>query len=289
MKIADQCIICNQKKITLSKAIVVPFIAERVFNRKAFRTYLISCENCGFQFYAVRLDDAELVRLYDGYRDDQYIRQRNRHEPWYTHKLNDRLFAKPATLNIRSKAIVDLVEHYEPGISNHFKKVVDYGGDKGQLLDGILDHAEKYVYEISNVDLLPGISKAVHPSPITFDFIICSNVFEHVSYPEELLKKMSQMAHQDTVVYLEIPNEQPFGAYTLAKRIVQQTLLLLLRPRQFMDTFGPGMLTHMHEHVNYFSEQSLHILLENIGFKDIDISVQTINQAKFFCCFAKKK
>jgi hypothetical protein len=288
MKTEDQCIICKENLIFKRKAIVVPFLAERIFLRKAFRTHLIRCKNCGFQFYALRPDEDEMIRLYENYRSESYIKQRFKHEPWYTKKLNDSLFYKSSTLLNRRNSLIEQCEIYSPGMTQSLKTILDYGGDNGQLIVGICNHAKKYVYEISNVELLPGIEKATYPSPITFDFIICSNVLEHVSYPEKTLDRITSMAHDKTIIYLEVPFEQPYSAATLAKRITQQIILLFLRPKQFINTFGQGMLTHMHEHLNYFTEKSLHLLLQNAGYEKITVKVETINNAKYFCCFAIK-
>lgn len=288
MKIANQCVICENDNFISRNAIVVPFLADRIFKRNSFITSLIHCKNCDFQFYAIRLEDKELVLLYDNYRDDRYIEQRNKYEPWYTHRLNNRLFSNPTLMKNRRDSVIEQANSYDSDSFQKINTVLDFGGDKGQLLDGIFNKCEKYVFEISNVDLLPGIKKAVYPSPITFDFIICANVFEHVSYPVETLKIISEMAHDNTILYLEVPYEKPYSSITLIKRIIQQLMLLFFRPRVFISTFGRGMLTHMHEHVNYFSRKSLSILLENAGYKNISINVRTIYNAKFFCCLAKK-
>ncbi|MFZ4413446.1 MAG: class I SAM-dependent methyltransferase [Bacteroidales bacterium] len=288
MKIANECIICKEKLISKKKAIVVPFLAERIFHTKAFSTNLIRCKNCGFQFYSLRPDEDEMIRLYNDYRGESYIKQRFKYEPWYTKRLNDSLFFKSSTLIKRRNSLIEQLEIYKPGISQSLTTVLDYGGDKGQLIEGIFNHAKKFVYEISNVELLPGIEKATYPSSMTFDFIICSNVLEHVSYPTDILDKITRMAHDNTVIYLEVPYEQPYSADTLVKRIIQQTVLLFLRPRQFFITFGRGMFTHMHEHLNYFSEKSLQLLLKEAGYKKAAVKVATINNANYFCCFATK-
>ena len=288
MEIANQCVICKGKEIKRKRATVVPFLTNRIFGRNSFRTSLIYCKTCGFQFYAVRFNENELVRLYNNYRDDEYIRQRNKYEPWYTRRLNDGLFARTETLLNRKKSLLELTENYCLGFSDQIGTVLDFGGDKGQLLDGVFNQSKKFVYEISNVELLPGINRAFFPSPDTFDFIICSNVLEHVSYPAETIKMIWDMAHENSIVYLEVPFEQPYSVSTIVKRIVQQSMLLIFRPLQFIETFGLGMLTHMHEHVNYFSVKSLQILIENAGFKNVDISVRSICNSRYFCCFAKK-
>jgi len=99
---------------------------------------------------------------------------------------------------------------------------------------------------------------------------------------------MYNMDMKGSVIYLEVPYEQPFSFSTLSKRIAQQDVVVFLRPHLFFLMFKPGMLTHMHEHVNYFSEKSVNYLLENIGFKDIQVKMDIINNARFLCAFARK-
>jgi len=46
-------------------------------------------------------------------------------------------------------------------------------GTKDNLLTGFSEVSKKFVYEISNIELLPGIEKAEYPSDRTYDFIVC--------------------------------------------------------------------------------------------------------------------
>jgi hypothetical protein len=288
MNFADYCVICGNRNLKRYNAIVVPFIAERIFQKKAFHVWLMKCKTCGFQFFDLRFDDAELCRLYSDYRNESYISQRNRNEPWYTRKLNDSLLNKLKTWTIRKKSLVQNLTNYEPNIEARIKSILDFGGDKGQLIDGIFGNTRKYVYEISNVELLPGIERAACPSKNYYDLIVCSNVLEHISYPDKCIKFMHKMGNEGSVLYIEVPEEQPYSFYTLSKRLIQQILLLFSRPMLFLCMLKPGMFTHMHEHVNYFSKKSIQYLLEHNGYKDIQVNLSLINKAKVICAFARK-
>ncbi len=288
MKIIEYCLICGNRNLTRKNAIVVPFVAERIFQKKSFHAWLMGCKTCGFKFFDLRFDDHELDKLYADYRDESYIRQRNRYEPWYTHKLHDRLFNNPGSWNNRRSSLVQMATDYEPGIGTRIKSILDFGGCKGQLIEGIFGDTRKYVYEISNVEVSPGIERAEYPSRNTYDLIVCSNVLEHVSYPHESVRLMYQMADKGSVLYLEVPDEQPHSLFTLAKRSVQQMLLLLLRPKLFVSMLKPGMFTHMHEHVNFFSRESVRYLLEHNGYNEIQVRLTNINYVNCICAFARK-
>lgn len=284
----DSCIICRNKNLKKYAGLVVPFIAQRVYNKESFSTYLIKCKQCGFFFFEERFDDNGLNRLYAGYRGEEYIKQRHENEPWYTKSLNERLFSSPESWSARRKALVKQAYEYDSVFMNHVNSVLDFGGDKGQLIYEILGDSKKFVYEISNVELLPGIHRADPNSDDQYDFIICSNVLEHVSYPEESVKMMFNMGKEGSVLYLEVPDEQPFSLSTLSKRVAQLLLLALFRPRLFLSMLKPGLFVHMHEHVNYFSCSSVSRLLKKMDYKDIEVEKIRINNSKFICAFARK-
>ncbi len=203
MKKANSCIICNSQNLKKHNAIVVPFIADRIFHKKAFHTWLLKCKSCDMEFFDLRFEHDEMKRLYSDYRGENYIKQRNKYEPWYTKKLNDSLFAKSKTWHVRQTSLVKMALDYEPEIESRINSILDFGGDKGQLISGIFNRTRKYVYEISNVELLPGVEKAEYPSKIKYDFIVCSNVFEHVSFSQESVRLMYEMGSEQSVLYLE--------------------------------------------------------------------------------------
>ena len=53
---ASQCVICEGAIIQLKRALVVPFLAKRIWNRTPFCVSLVKCETCGFMFYNPRLN-----------------------------------------------------------------------------------------------------------------------------------------------------------------------------------------------------------------------------------------
>jgi len=85
------CVICNGAIAKVKRALVAPFLAARIWNRKPFCVELVRCKGCGFLFYNPRPDDEELQRLYSDYRKDEYLRMRHASEPWYTAQFNEDL------------------------------------------------------------------------------------------------------------------------------------------------------------------------------------------------------
>jgi len=56
------CAVCDGPIRHVKRALVAPFLAKRIWNRKPFSLDLVRCQACGFMFYNPRLDDAELQR-----------------------------------------------------------------------------------------------------------------------------------------------------------------------------------------------------------------------------------
>jgi hypothetical protein len=58
------CVICDAPIRRVKNALVAPFVAQRIWNRKPFAVDLVGCDSCGFMFYNPRLDDSDLRSLY---------------------------------------------------------------------------------------------------------------------------------------------------------------------------------------------------------------------------------
>jgi hypothetical protein len=98
-----------------------------------------------------------------------------------------------------------------------------------------------------------------------FDVIICSNVLEHVGSPRAIIDLIRSIAVPKTLVWVEVPQESPFGRKLVLRRAAQVAILLALRPKIGLGLLGSGMLHWMHEHVNFFNAESLQALLRSGG------------------------
>jgi hypothetical protein len=102
---------------------------------------------------------------------------------------------------------------------------------------------------------------AVSPSmPEAFELVCCMHVLEHVSDPVEFVWKVGK--YIANIYYFEVPDEG------------------LNHP-------------HIHEHINFFTEKSMRILLEKNGFNIVHLeSVTRANpyrEMRFLCCLAEKR
>lgn len=285
---ASSCVVCGSPDCNSAPAVVTPFIAERVYGGTTSGTRLLTCRACGFGFFELRYSDEEMHRLYADYRGPEYVRQRNKFEPWYTEKLNNSLFQDKAMIARRQAALLAVVDSYRPGLSKTCSAVLDYGGDDGKIIEGIMPQAEKYVYDISNTPVKPGLHVAPEAGLVGYDLIICSNVLEHTPFPHETLKDIDRHARHGSVVYIEVPLERPNGLSLLARRSAQQTWLLAARPALFFATFGRGMLRHLHEHVNFWTTTAMEKLFASAGFNDISVFVENTSGQDYICGFGRK-
>ena len=105
-RIATHCVCCQGTNLNRSPAILMPFVASRVFGwepveitaewglrdiRQGFAYPLcnsVQCADCGVLFLDIRFDDAEMSALYADYRGDAYTALRERFEPGYTIPLH---------------------------------------------------------------------------------------------------------------------------------------------------------------------------------------------------------
>jgi 2-polyprenyl-3-methyl-5-hydroxy-6-metoxy-1,4-benzoquinol methylase len=258
----SNCVICDGAIRGIKRALVSPFLAARIWNRRPFCVELVECEACGFMFYNPRLDDAEAGRLYAGYRSEEYQRMRQASEPWYTVSFNAKLTSPAAYERRRSVLAAILRQHIG---KREIKRVLDYGGDRGDLARGLVHGAAVFVYDISGFPAVDGVTAASDPAECQADLVINSNVFEHVGFPRLLLEDIVKATPPGGTVFLEVPRESPLGLSRISRRIAQLGIVALTRPALARYVLRPAGLYLMHEHINYFSEQSLTTLMRSCG------------------------
>lgn len=258
----SSCVICESQIRIIGRALVAPFLAKRIWDREPFCVDLVSCLRCGFAFYNPRLDDAEEMRLYQSYRLDEYQKLRQWFEPWYTPKFNSDL-ASSSSYDRRRLLIAPILAKHTAG--RKIKRVLDYGGDRGDLVRGLIDGADAFVYDISGVQPAPGITSVRDPGECTADLIINSNVLEHVGFPRSVVQQIVRAAPPGGLVFLEVPRERPKSFPRLLRRLAQIGIMSLAHPSIAPSLLRPAALYMMHEHINYFTVRSLEALMKSCG------------------------
>jgi hypothetical protein len=220
-------------------------------------------------FFNPRLDPDEEGRLYSQYRAEEYQQMRQSTEPWYTKRFNAGL-TKPAFMQYRRETLSRLLARHLAG--RQVSNVLDFGGDRGGLVCGLIPGAKAYVYDISGVAPEPGVERVSDLAACRareVDLILNFHVLEHVGAPRVLLEQIRGVASDKTLLFVEVPFESPFSRQLLARRIVQLGILLAARPAIGWSMAGPKGLCLMHEHINYFGTKSLDALMTSCGWSVI--------------------
>jgi hypothetical protein len=255
-RIASYCVCCGNDNLLSSPAVLMPFIAHRVFDWRpvcideswklstiptgnAFSICkTLSCPGCRFIFLDIRFSGPEMARLYRAYREVDYTQLRDMYEPGYAER-NKLLESKIPHIKDVEKF---LAPYFRPDL-----QILDWGGDTG-INTPFADFVDTFdIYDISDKSTVPKAKRVTEQEAAEkdYDVIICSNVLEHIPYPAEVLMSIKKCMRKDTVLYIEVPLEK---------------LMLNETPDSYLQK------KHWHEHVNFFSEASLRSVLRATGF-----------------------
>ena len=268
------CVICDGEISRTHSATVAPFLATRIWDRKPFCVDLVKCKSCGFTFYNPRLDAAEEARLYDSYRSPEYQKMRQSSEPWYSARFNEDL-ASAESYEVRRRVLADLLRQHAG--RRQISRVLDYGGDRGDLVCGLIDGAAAFVYDISGIPAAEGVTATTDPAACQPDLIVNSNVLEHVGFPRRLMNAMLQAAPSGSLIFVETPSESPLDPVRLFRRVAQLCIMALRQPALAPSVLRPSSLYMMHEHVNYFTRETLGGLMRVCGCTPIASGTYVLN------------
>lgn len=135
-----------------------------------------------------------------------------------------------------------------------------------------IKEAEKLKISPNNPIFLIGDAENFKPEPRTFDFVVCSEVLEHLKNPEKVLRLIKESLKEKGILILTIPNG--YGPYSLIFDHLRTKVLFKIFPK-----IKPS------SHFNFFSFVRINNLLKKQGFKIL--RTQNSNFLSFFN-FAKK-
>jgi SAM-dependent methyltransferase len=285
--IADQCVCCGSAQLKKSPAILMPFVAHRALGWPPVQiddswglhsinngfAYTICnslyCESCGFLFLDIRFSDAEMNRLYHGYREKEYVDLRAHYEPGYRLR-ND-------ALNSGERYLTKVEAFLNPYLSMPVA-LLDWGGDTGKNSPFRNNSKYLHIYDISNKPVVDGAQQVdkITALQTDYDLVVCSQVLEHVPYPADVIMEMKQAMHANTILYIEVP-------YEALMRNAEDAGDLHLQKK------------HWHEHINFFNTQSLLALLKQCGLRVLAIKQivedshgQSVHLTQVACQLAEK-
>ena len=262
MKISKHCVACGSKEIRRSPAILMPFMAARIFgwepadvteawgmrDLKPGTAYSVCssmmCDDCGMLFLDMRFDGEEMGALYDDYRGEAYSRLRDRFEPGYAARNAILLDGSPYLRTV------------EAFLASHVPvrpRVLDWGGDSGVNTPFRETAALHHIYDISGRPVIDG-AEIVALADIRgddYDLIVFANVLEHVANPREAMAEIAAAMTPSTTLYVEVPHED-------VVRLIEAPADRLERKK------------HWHEHINFFTTQALDALFADVGLRTVE-------------------
>jgi hypothetical protein len=236
----------------------MPFVASRVFGHEPVEITAewglrdlrpgmayslcrsLHCLDCGLLFLDWRFTDTQMAALYQDYRGAEYTRQRDRFEPGYA-------AGAARDFHVRHGYIAEVEAWLAPWLPEH-PVVLDFGGGDGMNSPFLGRSRLLHVHDVSGVAVVAGAT-TVRPDAIAhaqYDLVVCCQVLEHVPFPLDLLETMLPALGPSSLLYLEVPREA------------------------LMRNAGSGLARlkrHWHEHINFFTESSLHRLCERAGLE----------------------
>lgn len=268
------CPICDNRDIERIDTSISEFVRERIESGN-IDIHLCHCKCCSFAFYDYRFSVDEEKKLYYMYRDENYQKQREKYEYWYTKKVNNALNNDLSCLKEQQRVINKVLQ--DNGF-DCFENALDYGGNEGASFIEKWGTQNKYVYDISGCKVLPNIIRIESVDDLVdlkLDFIMCNMTFEHLANPTEILEVFKKLGDRDTIFYVEVPSEFPF---TVNKFSVLHNLGLLLNRnfsiwklfKSYLKQRREPYMT-MKEHINFYTPKSLRAVVEKYGFAVIDI------------------
>ena len=202
------------------------------------------CTHCFFIQTKIPFRDEDIMHLYRDYRSPAYNRERIHFEPEYA-QIAAAIGQDQKEVNTRRSALNAFLHKGLQTSEAH--TILDYGGADGRFIPDI--PGSKFVYEISNIDPVPGVTRIKSESELgTYSIVLFAHVTEHVTHPLNLVRKLSGYVEPGGYLYIETPQE-----------ISDQQRASLQHSALRLDI-------GIHEHINYYCVPAVAALLEAAGF-----------------------
>lgn len=202
------------------------------------------CTHCFFIQTKIPFHDEDIMRLYRDYRSPAYNRERIHYEPEYA-QIAAAIGQDLREVTTRRSALSTFLQK---GLqtSDPFT-ILDYGGSDGRFIPDI--PGSKFVYEISNVDPIPGVTRIKSESELgTYSLVLLAHVTEHVTHPLNLVRKLSAYVEPGGYLYIETPQE------------------ISDQQRAELEHSALRLDIGIHEHINSYCVPAVAALLEAAGF-----------------------
>jgi hypothetical protein len=202
------------------------------------------CTHCSFIQTTIPFHDDDIMRLYLDYRSPSYNRERIHYEPEYA-AIASAIGQDQIEVRVRTEALTAFLRERVKTTDRH--TILDYGGSDGRFIPDI--PGSKFVYEISSMNPLPGVTRIKSESELgTYSIVLLAHVTEHVTHPLNLVRKLSAYIEPGGFLYIETPQEVTDQERAELRRLVSR-----------LDI-------GIHEHINYYCVPAVAALLEAAGY-----------------------
>ena len=219
---------------------------------------IVKCDKCNLAFQQHVLKANKLDELYNKWIDPELASE------WNMQKNEVQLE--------NYSRIMTFAKYYLKNTSPRMD-ILDYGAGFGDSLliakeMGFNPYALEYSDE--RIDSLEkkGINIIDDKSEMVFDFVICHQVLEHVTFPAELLNNIHSKLNKNGLAYIAVPNcphiEKQLGN---TDKIIDEKEL----HRALLDASVAAF-----QHINFFSNSNLKLLLNEHGFKQVNLLTQAL-------------
>lgn len=234
------CRACNSNNIVGNEMSISPFVADRMFDGKNF-SKVYECLDCNLLWLNVEPTDKQLSKYYDDYWGQTYIAHRESYEPGLRERHSHLL--KPRGL---SKLVEDLVlEYLNP------KNILDIGGGTG-IETAFRLQKPIDIFEVAEMPVSDGCVRVDKISK-KYDLVILSHVLEHVPSPQSLLSFAISACSDNSLVYIEIPDEaNNYGSPPRLNNVLEKR-------------------KYWHEHLQFYDDRSINALIESCGGQIVKI------------------
>ena len=235
----DKCPVCGSSKLK-------PFIKVNGYRVSEKQFVIEECENCSFKLTNPLPSEDEIGKYYES---DNYI----------SHTSSSKSLFDAAYQMVRRRAIKSKLNL----VSKYVKKgvLVDYGCGTGSFLSFVKDQGWSVSgFEPSDIAISNGETnlkdEVKHPRELdnvkehSIDVFTMWHVFEHIYNPKDLLNKIKRILNKNGVLILAVPNPDSLDA------------------KIYKENWAAWDVPIHHSH---FNKKSMKILLENNGFKLVEV------------------
>ena len=215
------------------------FLSEMIRN---IEVKLLECSHCK-HIYWYEIPNKELIsQMYIEHAKITNLKSKNTKKQTYTKSLMNKTIVELKKLNPESKTFLDY------GAGGCLWSSVASSYFDVTAFDPYLERMEKnkkYTIE-NNMKNLTGK---------TFDFIFCNQVFEHVDNPADSIKEIKKVCHSNSILYITVPNVGRENRKKLKD--------------EWPYNGSESHLMAPFQHLQGFNQNSLKILLNKSGFKEL--------------------